>query len=452
MTIPLSIVRGEWIKILEVTNMHSKKYDFLIVGSGAGGATLARELSRAGKDVLVVERGKYEEKIGTARDSLRYYDLNRLTKMPLQSKEGVILWRAIMAGGSTVVSCGNATRCLEQELAEFGIALDEELAEVEKEVKSSRIPEGLLSEGSERILWAAKELGYQMELMPKFIEPVRCQKCGQCTRGCANGAKWTALDYLEEAKQNGVDIVYNTSVQQVVVENGRARGVRGIGLHGEIEFLSDTVVLAAGGLGTPVILQRSGVEDAGQGLFVDLFVNTYGVTEGLNQIHEPAMPLVDHEFHETKGFILSPYVVLPRSSRFAEMGAKGFALPTRRLIGIMTKIADEPVGRVYPDGGVSKPVTERDWMRLREGSSIARDILVKAGADSRSIVDSKPQGAHPGGTAAIGKVVDKDLQTEVDNLFVCDASVLPTAPGMPPILTLVALSKRLAKMLVSSRR
>ena len=201
-----------------------------------------------------------------------------------------------------------------------------------------------------------------------------------------------------------------------------------------------------------MILQRSGVEDVGQGLFVDLFVNTYGVTEGLNQIHEPAMPLVDHEFHKTKGFILSPYVVLPRSSRFAEMGAKRFALPTRRLIGIMTKIADEPVGRVYPDGGVSKPVTERDRMRLREGSSIAGDILVKAGADSRSIVDSKSQGAHPGGAAAIGKVVDKNLQTEADNLFVCDASVLPTAPGMPPILTLVALSKRLAKMLVSSRR
>jgi choline dehydrogenase-like flavoprotein len=71
--------------------MHSKGYDFPIVGSGAGGATLARELSRAGKDVLVVERGKYEERIGTARDSLRYYDLNRLTKMPPQSKEGVIL-------------------------------------------------------------------------------------------------------------------------------------------------------------------------------------------------------------------------------------------------------------------------------------------------------------------------------------------------------------------------
>ena len=131
------------------------------------------------------------------------------------------------------------------------------------------------------------------------------------------------------------------------------------------------------------------------------------------------------------------------------MGARGLTLRTRRLIGIMTKIVDEPVGRVYPDGSVSKPMTEQDWMRLREGSSIAGDILVKAGAESSSIVVSKPQGAHPGGTAAVGDVVDKILQTEVDNLFVCDASVLPTSPGLPPILTIVALSKRLAKMLAS---
>jgi len=49
--------------------------------------------------------------------------------------------------------------------------------------------------------------------------------------------------------------------------------------------------------------------------------------------------------------------------------------------------------------------------------------------------------------AATGGVVDKNLQTEVDNLFVCDASVLPATPGLPPILTIVALAKRLAKLL-----
>ena len=90
--------------------MNDQRYEFVIVGSGAGGATLAKELSRKGKQVLLVERGKHEEKVGTTRDSLHYYDVNKLTQMPITSQEGVILWRAFMAGGSTMVACGNAVR------------------------------------------------------------------------------------------------------------------------------------------------------------------------------------------------------------------------------------------------------------------------------------------------------------------------------------------------------
>jgi len=66
--------------------------------------------------------------------------------------------------------------------------------------------------------------------------------------------------------------------------------------------------------------------------------------------------------------------------------------------------------------------------------------LVKAGTDGKSIVVSN------------GRVVDEGLQTEVDNLFVCDASVFPTSPGMPPILTIVALAKRLEALSLIGRR
>jgi choline dehydrogenase-like flavoprotein len=212
--------------------VHTREYEFVIVGSGAGGATLARELNKRGKEVLVVERGQLEEKVGTLRDTMRYFDLSKITKMPATSQEGVTPYRAFMAGGSTVVDCGNRTRCLEEELAGFGILLEEEFAEAEKEMGASPIAEGLLSQGSERIWWAANELGYQMDLMPKTIDPVRCQKCGMCAAGCANRAKWTALNYFEEAMQNGVDVVYNTMIEKVLVEGGRARGVTGIGPSG----------------------------------------------------------------------------------------------------------------------------------------------------------------------------------------------------------------------------
>lgn len=427
--------------------MKGDKYEFIIVGAGAGGATLAMELSKRGKQVLIVEGGNYEEKIGTFRDSLRYFDMNKLTKMPAKAKEGAILYRTMMAGGSTVVSCGNGVRCLEEELAGFGINLDAEFTEAEGEMKIVPYDERRLSKGSKKILEASRELGYRMEPMPKFIDPAKCRRCGGCQLGCKHNAKWTALNFLDEAKRNGAEIAYNTRVQKVIVVNGKVKGISGTGPGGSFEILADVVILAAGGMGTPVILQKSGVEDAGSGFFMDLFVNTYGVTKDLSQTNEPTMALVDHEFHKSKGFILSPFLNQPRLARYIELGVKGIFLPTDRLLGIMNKTADDPVGRVYADGTFSKLVTENDWARLKEGSSLSKEILVKAGADSNSIVVSKVQGAHPGGTAAVGKVVDKDLQTKMDNLFVCDASVFPTSPGLPPILTIVALAKRLAKTL-----
>ena len=91
--------------LLLSANNHGDKYgkyqyQYIVVGSGAGGATVARELSKAGKSVLVVEKGKTEEKTGTFLDFpalLRCQQAHQNTK---KSKEGAILWLAYMAGGS----------------------------------------------------------------------------------------------------------------------------------------------------------------------------------------------------------------------------------------------------------------------------------------------------------------------------------------------------------------
>jgi choline dehydrogenase-like flavoprotein len=367
--------------------------------------------------------------------------------MPRKSKEGVIIWRTIIAGGSTVASCGNGTRCLQKELSDIGIDLEEELTETEKETNVKLISEEFLSEGSKNIMQAAKGLGYKMQPMPKFIDTEKCINCGQCAFGCSRDAKWTALNYLDKAIEQGLEIEYNVSIEQVLFDNGKAIGVRGVSQNGRQDYFADVVILAAGGLGTPIILQNSGVQNAGTGLFVDLLINTYGVTDNISQKNEPVMALIDREFYKQKGFILSTYINSNPLVRFIELGAKGLALPSNRLIGIMNKTADESKGQVYTDGTISKPITEKDWQRLKEGSAIAKEILLNAGAKPNSIIFSKVQGAHPGGTAAIGKIVDKNLQTEIKNLYVCDASVLPKSPGMPPILTICALAKKLAKKL-----
>lgn len=423
-----------------------KRAEYVVVGSGAGGATVARELSREGKDVLIVEAGKYEGHVGTFRDSLRYFETTGY-KTPRTSKEGVILWRTIMAGGSTVVSCANGVRCLQEEFNDVGINLESEFREAEEEMKIAPTPKNLLAEASLKMLEVSADLGYRMEPMPKFLDFSKCVRCGCCTLGCLQGAKWTALDYLNDAIAHGADVLYGTKVNEVIVENGRAVGVRGSGKNGYTEIEAENVILAAGALSTPVILQNSGIEGAGWSLFVDILVNVYGKAEGLHQVREPSMALVDHEFHDERGFILSPYMNVNRTVRFMEAGRKGFMMPTDKLVGIMVKTADDPAGRVYPDGSVSKGVTRDDQKRIDDGVAIAREILEGIGADPASFIVSKPQGAHIGGTAAVGTVVDEHLETEVRNLYVCDASVLPKAPGLPPILTIVALAKWLGKIL-----
>jgi hypothetical protein len=347
------------------------------------------ELAKRGREVLVVELGAPEENVGSFSDALGYYDVSKVLTTP---KEGIILWRTLMTGGSTVVSCTNATRALEHELADLGIDLQAEYAEAETELGVEPFADDLLSEGTRRMRDAAKELGYSLEPMPKLLDQAQCRRCSQCTLGCKVAAKWTAREYLHEAEAHGVETYYEIEVRRILDEDGVARGIEGVGPDGPVAVHANTVVLAAGALATPRILQASGI-DAGEGLFVDLFVNVYGVTdEPVNQLLEPRIALVDTEFHEREGFILSPYLNVPRPVRFIEAGIRGGARPLPRTLGLMIKTKDGPTGTVYANGRVSKAITDADQARLDAGIEVATEILVAAGARPDPIVVTAPQG------------------------------------------------------------
>ncbi len=423
------------------------RWDYIVVGSGAGGATAARELARRKKKVLVIEGGPRTAKLGDVLASADYYDGNRYLYTLRRSQEGIGIVRMLLAGGSTIASCGNGVRCLEKELGQLGLDLSQDFIETEQELHVAPLEPRLYSHGSRVLLQAGRDLGYALEPMPKFIDAAKCRKCGQCVYGCVHGAKWTSLSYLQEAIDNGAEVLYDTRVQQVVISGGRARGVVTKNRQGRREIAARGVVLAAGGIGTPVILQNSGVNEAGGNLFIDPLIITYGITDDprLSQVHEPSMTFVDLEFHRDKGFLLSTAAFNGGLGKYMIYSLKGFFLPDKRTLSMMTKITDETAGRVYPDGTVSKPLTRQDQIRLQAGSAACKEILRKAGAKHFGV--SLVHGAHPGGTAAIGTIVDQDLQTRIDGLFVADASVLPVSPGLPPILTIVALAKHLGKAL-----
>jgi len=419
--------------------------DIVIVGSGAGGATLAKELSKKGKKVLVLEKGRSVKKIGSEKAIFDFFTKDR-QGIWNKSKEGVIAYRTMLLGGTTVFSCGNGVRSLEKEFREMGIDLSKEFEETEREMGVKPLDNKLIGKGTRRIMDAAGELGFKMKPMPKFINSEKCVSCGNCTLGCRVGAKWTPLEYLEQAENNGATILPNVTVKEVLISDGRTKGVRGVVPRGEITVFAKIVILAAGGIGTPIILQNSGIKEAGNGYFVDLFNVTYGTTkETINFQKEVTMGAVNHEHYESDGFILSPFID-PRLSFVAGISSSRVrdAFRRKRMLGIMVKINDEAKGKVNKDGTVKKTVTPSDLDKLEKGASISKAILKKAGIDPKSIVTTRPRGAHPGGTAAIGSVVDKNQETRIKGLFVSDASVLPIAPGLPPIVTIIALSKRLA--------
>jgi len=428
--------------------METLTYDVVIAGAGAGGATLARELSHRGKRVAVAERGQFEDKLGTVRSALNYFDLRGVMQQAPQSPEGVKLWRGLLAGGSTVITLGNATRCLEEDFRRAGIDLAEMFQEAEEDLGVKPLDDGYLSLGTQQVREAARSLGHEMSFMPKCIDQARCTQCGCCQLGCAHDAKWTAVRYLKEAQEAGAEIATGIQIDRVLVEQGRAVGLQGHKGNLEVSIRGDATILAAGGIGTAAILQRSGITEAGNGLFLDMLVNVYGVTKDSNMFNEPPMSLVNREYHNSDGFILSTYIPPGRTGYFLDLGPVGMTMPLKRMVGIMVKTRDDATGRVHADGSFSKPVTDADQKRLDTGAELAREILIKAGAEEKSIIVSGPSGAHPGGTATIGTVLNEHLETEVPGLYVCDASVLPRAPGMPPMLTVIALGKWLSRELL----
>jgi choline dehydrogenase-like flavoprotein len=303
---------------------------------------------------------------------------------------------------------------------------------------------------------AARDMGLDWKPNDRFIRPKDCKPdCGRCMLGCKEGAKWTAREYLEEATQGGAQLLLQTRVDRVLSESGRAVGVRARAPSGWIDILADTVVVSAGGLGTPPILQRSGLYDAGQGFVVDFgrFVCGYSRTQP-SRYEIPAATGVDLV---EDGIILVD--AAPKPLLYAAMlglsGPKGWlALPrvahTKKTIGILMMVKDALEGRINLDRSFSKPIDPGSWSKLNKGTVLAEEILERAGMRREDIVATTAFAAHQLSSVRIGELLDRNCQTQIQNCYCMDASVVPEEWGMPPMVTIVAMAKRLAKHLTAA--
>jgi len=422
----------------------STEFDAIVVGTGPGGGTVARELARRGWKVLILERGPGKPLKGSAAQFLS------LAMVPGRSlhftPQRLALAHGITVGGSSAFYYATAFEPPYAMFESFGIDLRPEVEEVKKELPVAPLSDDLIGPAARRITESANKLGYRWEKLPKMVYQEKCRPgCDLCVVGCPYGAKWSSRMFVEEACENGAILMTGAHVKRVVHDGSTAMGVEFTHGGSKRRAFAGTIVLGAGGLGTPPILRRSGIENVGADFFFDPLIFAIGTVDDLEGGKE--FPMATGCNLEDEGYMMTD-LVLPRWLHwfFTAQILRLDRLPGHsRVLPIMVKIRDELGGRLTQRGGVRKRLGDIERTRLMNGYERARTILKNAGA--RHIYRTWYLAVHPGGTVKIGEVVDSNLKTRIDNLFVCDCSVIPEAWGLPPSLTLISLGKRLGKHL-----
>jgi choline dehydrogenase-like flavoprotein len=425
----------------------SEEFDAIVVGSGPGGGSVAGELSKRGWNLLVLEKGSAEPIRGTTRQTIS------MTLTPgkglhiTQEMLGVI--QGVAVGGSTIPYYACAFDPPYEMFDSYDIDLRPEVAEIKRELPTAPLSDDLVGPAATRIMESAQDLGYDWKKIPKLVYQEKCRpNCDKCSMGCPYGAKWTSRMVVEEICQNGSSLVADADVKRVLTENRSAVGVEYVLQGKRHQAFAKTIIISAGGIGTPQILRRSGITNVGADFFFDPLVIVMGVIADLDGGKES--PMAAGLRFGDEGYLMTD-LASPRwlywlwaaeVFRFDQLGAH------KRIAPIMVKARDELGGHITGRGAIRKRLGDVETRRLMRGYEKAKEILTHAGAET--IFKSRYMAAHPGGTAKINDVVDSNLQTEIDDLFVCDCSVIPEAWGLPPTITLLALGKRLGKHLAGA--
>jgi choline dehydrogenase-like flavoprotein len=420
----------------------------IVVGSGAGGATAARELARKGFEVLVLEAGHpfnpLTHKISwlsSFRGSLLLKNENSVERIfphmeTTRSSKDLVIFRGITEGGSTTISCGNMVRA-ERGLNEIGLDLTPEFEEIERSLEISPVTREKWRPLTRRMFEEAEKMGLSPKPTPKVVNPKKCGACGFCELGCVTGAKWDARILFKEVLEKGGSVRTESPVRKVVLEDGHAKGV--LVSHGSsLERIdSDVVVLSAGGVGTAQILKESGLP-ARDKLWVDIVLTVGGISKDAKMLNEPPMVWFIKQEHN----IISPYFDL-LSYWFHK---PWHDVPKEDRVGVMIKLADTEQGSVQADGTITKSITDVDRQRLEKAKEKVIQIM-EASDVNGPFVDGMINGGHLGGTVPLEKEDVSSMHPSwlPDDLWVADLSLLPRSQGLPTMLTTAALALRVAR-------
>lgn len=416
----------------------------IVIGSGAGGAMAARMLAKD-FDVTVLEAGKAFkpltlplEQLAKFRKTGLYFD-ERLIQLLLpnmridKTREMVMVYgRGI--GGTTTLATGNAVRA-DEGLKRIGINLDEEFDELYRELPITTDHQSRWSPVTRQAFEVMQQMGLDPQPMPKLLRTKQCRMCGHCSIGCPTRAKWDTRELLE-----GIHVMTACKVTKIDIEGKRAVRVhvqQGL-WHATME--ADVIIVAAGGYGTPDILRNSGIE-CQPTLFVDPVLCVAAPLGRPHQDRQLLMPFVSHR----DGYIISPYM-----DWLSFFFNKAWRKPMESIASFMIKLADTEQGDVHHNK-MQKTLTHLDRQRLRQGVQDCREILIGMGAKPGDIFLGTLNAGHPGGMLPLTPAEAHTLHSPLlpDNLYVADATILPQALGLPPMLTIMALAKRIARIITS---
>jgi choline dehydrogenase-like flavoprotein len=482
----------------------------VIVGSGAGGATMAAELADAGVDVVLVEEGGYHPTESfTAETGRALRTLYRDGGVGLALGTPPVLFsEGRCVGGSTVVNGGMSWRTParvlrrwadEAEVTEISERdMEPYFASVESRISVARQdPETI---GTDMRLLKAGADAKGWKIIPNLRNQVHCAGSNNCTNGCPTGAKRSMLvTNVPRALARGARLFADCRVERITRSGRTVTGIEGRFLRPgghrgpRLTVRSGVVVAAGGAVQTPALLARSGLR-SGSGLLgrrLTLHPNAKVIAFfddevlGWHGVHQAYQV---REFAD-EGILLTA-VNLPPSLVALGMPGHGRDLGEvmagyNHMITAGCLVEDTGSGRVrnIPALGpqVFYQLNNQDATRIVRGIALSAELMFAAGA--RRVLlpfDGAPEVRDPAGLENVlaGGVPKRSIELftvhlmgtarmsgdprrgVVDSygafhgarrLFVADASLFPTPIGVNPMETIMALATRNARRLIEQR-